>query len=282
MGDLDRQALVPLLSLLPGTRGGEKLEVARTWMVIDWHCRAWPSAWLRAAGCVEEAAALDAATAIVDAGTLRDSLEPLRKARAGATARRVAAMDSFIEDGLATALAAADAGEMEPAIAAARGAFRAGAGWPAIRRAQKSVPAAAGWDAARGARWGNAWDVAGYRLSIASETAQIAAARALAASSAWDAAWDIRGTRAGETWVLARDDARSAGREAALAVALLAAWTATAEAEQLAGWPAASDAADASVRAPATALQRAAIGLIAGLVALDLESLDTVEPHVRR
>jgi hypothetical protein len=179
-------------------------------------------------------------------------------------------------------LAAADAGEMEPAIAAARGAFRAAAGWPAIRRAQKSVPTAAGWDTARGARWGNAWDVAGYRLSIASETAQIAAARALAASSAWDAAWDIPGTRGGETWVLARDDARSAGREAALAVALLAAWTATAEVEPQAGWPAASAASDGSVRAPATALQRAAIGLIAGLVALDLESLHTVEPHVRR
>jgi hypothetical protein len=114
-----------------------------------------------------------------------------------------------------------------------------------------------------------AWDAAAYRMAVAHETAQISAARALSASSAWTAGWDESRAGADVSWDLARGDARGAGRDAALAVAMQAAWTATGNTDRPLAWPAAMEAAAAVLEAPARSLERALISLVRTLVQLE-------------
>jgi hypothetical protein len=251
-------------------------------MVMDWHCRAWPSAWLRAAGCIEEAAALDSRPPIVDGDTLQAVLQPLARARASAAARRAATMAIAVDETLETALAACRANRRDPVIAAAEAAIKTRAGWPAMRAAEKAVPSAAGWDAERSSRWRLCWDAAGGRMSVAAETGQIAAMRAVSGTSAWEARWNMSRAGSHESWDAACSDSRSTGRDAALAVSLQAAWAATGTDTDRALWPVAADGAAVALDPTVAALQHDAIALVVGLVNLDVAARDVGRAYVWR
>jgi len=258
MNDTDRQALKPLIPALPASRGDADLEGARSWTLMDWHCRTWTSTWLRAAGCFNEAALLERASLIRDGETLSSGLGPLRQARAAATAKRVDATRAAPLETLGLAVAASDVDTGSPALKAVRDAISSGSGWPAMWKAVKTAGATGPWR--------ETWDASGYRMSVAAETAQIAAVRALSASSAWNARWDTSRTVAQQAWDHAREEARSTGRDAALAVALGAAWPATENQDVTRQWSVAAAAAEQAVRDPVAELRRGAIELVGLLV----------------
>lgn len=62
-------------------------EGARSWMMVDWFCRACAPAWLRAAGFAAEAAAIEATAAIVDGDSADDALLSVEAAEAEIEAR---------------------------------------------------------------------------------------------------------------------------------------------------------------------------------------------------
>ena len=265
MNDVDRQGLKPLISGLPGSCGSVELETARSWMVMDWHCRTWPSVWLRSAGCVAEAVELEGAHLITDLETLHGALQALGKAREAASTRHRDVFNSCIDEGLGSAVTAADADGTDPALVAARAAITSG-DTGLLAAARQHVPAAGRWDARRRAGWSDAWDAGVYRLAVVNQTGQIAAMRALSSSSAWDEGWNAARAGADQSWDLALAEARVAGRDAARAVAMEAAWTATRQADRPALWNAAMDAAEAALRAQTQVLQRSAIWFVASMV----------------
>lgn len=59
LGDEDRQRLLPYKARIIGTRDDSK-EEARRWLVTDWMVHKHLPLWLRAAGCEEQAAAVEA------------------------------------------------------------------------------------------------------------------------------------------------------------------------------------------------------------------------------
>jgi hypothetical protein len=267
--------------VLAGSRGDDAQEAARSWSVMDWHCRTWPSAWLRSAGCVAEAGALESTPAIVDNDTLRAALEPLRIARATASAKRIGFINALVEEGLASAIDALGGDESDSILATAEAAIRAATGWPEMRLAQKAPTLNEGWDVGRRNRWNQVWDAGGYRAAVALQTAQIAGVRALAATSAWRAAWSASRAESDDSWDLACVDARISGRDAALAVAMDATWTLTGGADQPLSWLAAEETAAAALESVTRDLQRGAIRLIATMAHADLEKFDLMQPHAR-
>jgi hypothetical protein len=279
MDDADRQKLKPVIPLLPGSRGAGDLEAVRSWMVMDWHCRKWPSTWLRWAGAVAEADSLEAAGPIAGVETLRAALRALATAREAAALMRLATTHESLEHGLDAAVAAAKADPAEPAIAAARAAISDDVGAFALRAAQREVPVAARWSARRRLRWSEACDAAGYRMAVAAGTAQIAAVRAIASTSAWSAAWNVGASQDVESWHRAAEDARSIGRDAALVLAWRSAWSATSSDEQGAAWAAATGAAAAGLRGPVDELQSAVVELVSSLVDPNLELGESMEAH---
>jgi hypothetical protein len=276
MDDGDRQLLRHLISMLPGTRGDDELEAARSWIVMDWHCRRWPSIWLRWAGHLEEADALTWVAEITDSARLRAAVPALGRARAAAATMRVATTHASLEEGLDAAIAAAQANPAEAAIVAARAAIQSDGGGFAMRAAQKQVPAAAHWTAKRRGRWGDACNAAAYGMSVAAGTSQIAAVRALAATSAWSAGWDTARNLDPETWDRARDDARSIGRDAALVLAWRSAWAVAASADPRRAWTAGASSAAEAIREPVGELHRSVVGLVRGLVERNLDVAELV------
>lgn len=281
MNDADRQVLKPLIPLLAGSRGHDGLEAAHSWSVMDWHCRTWTSAWLRSAGCVAEASAIESTAAIVDQYTLRAALEPLHNARIAAAARRTGFIGGLVNEGLASAISAVGADIGDPVIAAAEATIRAATDWPEMRVGQKAPTMDERWDDGRRTRWSEAWDAGSYRAAVTLETAQIAAVRAQAASAAWNAGWNISRSESDESWDIARDDARMAGRDAALAVALQAAWTVTKSADHTRAWSAAARAAAAALEPVTKGLQHRAVEFIAALVRADQNQVRSTQPSVR-
>ena len=275
MSDADRHVLRPLIPTLPGTVGDKGLEAARSWMAMDWHCRVWPSAWLRSSGCAREAAELEGVMPITDAATTHAAMEQLERARIAARALRIAAGTHSIEDGLASTVAACEGDDKHPAIVAVRARIRSGDVGPAVRAARQDVPTACRWDEDRRARWTEAWDAAVYAIAVASAATQIAAVRALSASSVWNGGWSGYRRCADEKWDAACAAARSIGRDAALVVAWQAAWPAAIKAEGGTPWTPAAEAAAAAVRPTAVMLQRSAVGLVAALT-------DPLQAYVRR
>src|SRR5262245_30361268 len=144
MADAERQRLIGLVPMLPGTRGDGEVEATRSWMVMDWHSRTWPSTWLRAIGCRDEAAALAGASAVFGTETLRAALPALGAARAAAAAQREAAWRGALAERAAGA---------EYRIAVAAGKAQVGA----VRAMSTTSGWNAGWDLARAAapEW---WD----------------------------------------------------------------------------------------------------------------------------
>jgi hypothetical protein len=157
MGDEDRQILKPFIPRLVNTKASLAVDRRRSYMALDWYCRVSTPTWLRLAGLISEAEAIEATAPIVDAASAGAARRALNSARTAAAAAGDAARDA--------------------ARAAARDAARAAA-------------RAAAWDAARAA----AWDAAGDAARAAAWAAAGDAARAAAGAAAWaaarDAAWD--------------------------------------------------------------------------------------------
>ncbi len=278
MCDGDRQTLKQVIHILPGSRGDGALEAARAWMAMDWHCRRWASTWLRQVGCADEGEALAKTGVIVDAETLRAALRALAIGRTAALAMRLQTTHESLEQGLDAAVAAAGANNEESAIVAARAAIQSDAGALVFREAQKEVPVLAGWTAKRRARWREACDIAMYKVSVAAGTAQIAAVRALSVTSAWKVGWNQYLGRV-ETLERACEDARSIGRDAALALAWRAAWAALLDVDRQASWAVATEAAEAVLRGPITGLQGTAVELVGALVDPNLALTESLEAH---
>ena len=114
----DRQMLKPLVPRLIGTAATDAIELRRSYMALDWHCRVSAPAWLRLAGLTAEAAAVEATAPIVDGASARQAQDALDRARAAAYAAWAAAWDAA----RAAAWAAAWAAARAAAWAAARDA----------------------------------------------------------------------------------------------------------------------------------------------------------------
>jgi hypothetical protein len=282
MGDDDRQILKVLIRTLPGSRGDDALETARSWTVMDWHCRRWTATWLRAAGHLEEADALTWVGEITDIDTLRAAVPALEHACSAAATMRVATTHEALEQGLDLALAATDADPTQPGVVAARDAIQSDGGGFAMRAAQKQVPVAGRWSPKRRALWRDACDAATYGMAISAGTAQIAAVRALGATSAWSAGWSTSRSAAPDTWDRAAKAARSIGRDAALVIAWRPAWRASAGPVGRTSWHVARDGAEAALRAPVTELQNAAVELAAALIDRSGHPKVVQELHVAR
>lgn len=91
MDDADRQQLKALVPLAIGTAASPEVELRRSYMALDWYCRVSTPAWLRAAGLVAEAEAVEALAPIVDGATASAAEAPLTRARQAAYAAGSAA-----------------------------------------------------------------------------------------------------------------------------------------------------------------------------------------------
>lgn len=91
MDDADRQQLVPLVPRLVGTAASDDVELARSYLALDWYCRVSAPAWLRLAGLTAEAEAIEATAPIVDSESARDARKALDRASKAASAQRSAA-----------------------------------------------------------------------------------------------------------------------------------------------------------------------------------------------
>jgi hypothetical protein len=131
LDDDTRQLLKPYIPKLVGTRGTEVQEEKRAWMATDWLARECAPAFLRVAGLVEHAEALEGLAALTTAKRAKRAQPTLDAARAAA--------------GAAARAAAGDA-----AGAAARDAAW-DAAWDAAGDAAGAAAWAAAWAAARDA-----------------------------------------------------------------------------------------------------------------------------------
>jgi hypothetical protein len=198
MNDGDRQILKPLIPQVIGTAGTLKQELQRSWMALDWYCRVSAPAWLRLAGLVTEAQAIEATAPIIDSASAKAAQASLNTARdaarkawaaawAVAGAAAGAAWDAAWDAAGAAAGAAAWAAAWDAAGAAARAAAGAAA-WDAAKAAAGAAAGAAAWDAAWDAAKAAAWDAAWDAAKAAAGAAAWDAAGAAAKAAAWDAA----------------------------------------------------------------------------------------------
>ena len=159
MDDVQRQDLKRLIPILPGTRGEGGVEVVRSWMVLDWHCRTWPSAWLRAIGCT----AVEAAP-ITDIESLRAALWTLHRASKAAAARREATRLGAFEQ-----RSAGDEATYRLAVAYGKAQV------DAVRAMSATSAWSAGWDLSR-VYGPQAWDAArDHARSIGRDAALVCA-----------------------------------------------------------------------------------------------------------
>ena len=85
-----RQLLSPYLGRIVGTRGTSGQETERSWIALDWYCRVSLPAWLRSAGLIAEADAVEATAPIVGRASALAAQDSLERARARAEAARAA------------------------------------------------------------------------------------------------------------------------------------------------------------------------------------------------
>ncbi len=162
-----RQALKPLIPLLPGT-SRDGLDETRGYLALDWLIRTYTPAWLDLAGLAEEAQTLRDLRRIVDL---------VAATEAGLFVRNAS-------DKAAAAWVAAGAAAWAADWAAARVAARDTA-WAATRDAA----GAAVWAAAWVADWDTAWGAARDATRVAAGAAAWAAARDATRDAAGAAAW---------------------------------------------------------------------------------------------
>jgi hypothetical protein len=171
--DTPRQRLRPYLGRTIGT-AGDGLDVARSWMAMDWLVRDYTPTWLRLAGLEASARASAEAPAVVEGRDLKLVLELMN------TARR----------------------EARAAWSAALGAPRATL-WAVPWAAGRAAARAAAWSSAGAAAWAAArvevGDITGDRVR--------AAAREIAGDAA---AIAVRDARTATSRSAAREAARSA------------------------------------------------------------------------
>jgi len=164
----DRNRLLkPLVPRLVGTAGTPEQEQTRAWMALDWLFRVHTSAWLRAAGLLDQAGRLEALPEFrvgMDVPSVRATLDAVRSDAAAGAAPWAAK-------------AAAGAAPWAAALAAARHeAWTAArdAAWTAAWTAAETVAETAAWDAAetvaRDAAWTAAETAAWTAAWIAAET----------------------------------------------------------------------------------------------------------------
>jgi hypothetical protein len=91
VSDEVRQTLKPFIPRLIGTRGSDALEQRRSLMAADWLVRTHTPAWLRLAGLVKQAEALESLPEIVSMAQIPSIKAPIEAARDDASAARAAA-----------------------------------------------------------------------------------------------------------------------------------------------------------------------------------------------
>jgi hypothetical protein len=224
-----RQALKAAVPWVVGTSADSAMEVMRSWMVMDWHVRTVPAAWLTLANCHADAAALAGAGEVRDAGTLALLLDPLRSARAAALINYETAISDTVTAAWDCAERAAGASPTELAVAEARRTPVSGRGGPPTQAAclaAQGVPARAQWSRDRTAAWHGAWNTTSDAASIAANVVLPAVVGTQAATASWGGGWDSARDLAQGAWDLALDLARTAARDAALAAGWRVAWAA--------------------------------------------------------
>ena len=115
LDDTDRQQLRRWVLPLVGTAASPEIEDRRAWMCCDWLIRTFTPAWLRKAGLVDDAAALEALPELTTTELVDAALPVIRRTRESASAAGDAAG--------AAAWAAARAAARDAARAAARDAL---------------------------------------------------------------------------------------------------------------------------------------------------------------
>jgi hypothetical protein len=155
--DADRERLLkPLAWQVLGTKTTDADEETRAWMATDWLVRVQTPAWLRLAGLMEHAQALEALARISDATLARAAQPTVEAARHASAAASAAAWDAWAAAWDASAAAWGASAAAWDAWAAAWGA--SAAAWDA--RAAAWDASAAAWDASAAA-WdasAAAWD----------------------------------------------------------------------------------------------------------------------------
>src|SRR5688572_12063833 len=94
LDDETRQLLIPYAIKCVGTNTGPEDDKTRAWMACDWLVRVQTPAWLRLAGLIEEARALESLARIVDAVTCRAAQPALEVSRRRSDAARDGAGDA--------------------------------------------------------------------------------------------------------------------------------------------------------------------------------------------
>lgn len=142
LDDEDRNRLLrPFIRRLIGTRSTPEVEQRRAYMAADWTARLAAPVWLRAAGLVDEAGALEALPPLDSAEACRNAGPTLRRAREAAlAARRAGAVDAARVAAARAATGAAAGGGATAAVGAAAWA----ADWTAAVDAAWAAGAAAG------------------------------------------------------------------------------------------------------------------------------------------
>jgi hypothetical protein len=172
-----RQKIKPYLPRMVGTRD-DGLDVARSYLALDWLIRTHTPTWLDLAGLTVEAQELRDLRRIVDLVAAQAAGPVVRNASTKASAAWDAAGD-------AAWAAAGDAAGV--------------AAWDAA--------GVAAWDAAGDAAWAAAWDAAGVAAGDAAGDAAWAAAGDAAGVAAWVAAGDAAGVAAWDAAGVAAWDA---------------------------------------------------------------------------
>ena len=143
LDDEDRNRLLrPFIPRLVGTRSTVEVEQRRAFMAADWAVRVATPVWLRAAGLVDEAGALEALAPLTSAEACIKAMPTIRQAREAALASGAAATGAVTGAARDAARAAATAAAVAASTAAA-GAAATGAVTGAARDAARVADGAA-------------------------------------------------------------------------------------------------------------------------------------------
>lgn len=261
-----RQALKAVVPWVIGTSASDADELTRSWMILDWHVRIVPSAWLELAGRTTESEALIGVGEVCNPTTLSLLLAALPAARTAARASYQAVAAEALNSSWEHAIAAVGADPGEPLIVEARGRSGAGPVGVATDVAVQAVPVRARWEPDRAAAWRAVWDAAWAAASAVAAAAPRAVVQIQAATGAWGAGWDAARDLDPAAWDHGLAVAQITARDAALTAAWRAGWVAAVEGTDPRPVSARVDAAIAGALAPtATTLRTGLLALVHSL-----------------